>query len=123
MVTRNTTVDRAVASAVLVAALVWALLIVFATALAADVEFGLGVQARERPLSSTPWVTVGYRQIYKRAWWSVPPAIAWAAWIVRRREAGLLHLIVYVAVLLNASLFWLLFTMFALYLQNQVFFT
>ena len=47
---------------------------------------------------ATPQITLVYREAYRYDWAWLPPALVWAAWIIRKRSCSLLAVACYVAV-------------------------
>ena len=128
MLSRDTTVDRALAAVIVFAALVLEVIVLYATNIAAKLEFTAAVRSArlQREVGSgeaTPYITVAYRRVYKYSWGWLPVALLWAYWILRGRHCSLLALLCYVGVSLNLAAVWLLFTLLALYVGNQLFYT
>jgi hypothetical protein len=126
--TRNTSLDRSLAIAIISAVLVLEAIVLWTTNVAARLEFTEGVrsvrlQQEAGAADRTPYITAVYRQTYKYSWWWYPVGFLWACWVLRRKHCSLLAILYYVGVSLNIVVSWFLFTLLALYVGNQLFYT
>ena len=69
-----------------------------------------------------PPITHFYRGIYAYSDNFLVLAVVWGAWIIRRKTCSVRALVLYVGVVVNMALFWLLLTAAALYCENQSFY-
>lgn len=124
---RDTQIDRTLTVAVVSGLLAIQLTVLYGAYIAARMEFTHGVRSvrlqRQGIGESTPALTVMYRSAYPYSWWWLAVSVAWAGWISRRRCCSLLTLVWYIGVCLELVVFWLMFTLLALYLGNQEFYT
>ena len=113
------------AAAVISAALACQVIVLASANAAASLEFTAGVRALhlKHALSETPAITATYRDWYRCSWWWLPASLLWALWLLHRRQCSLLSLVCYVGVCVNLAALWTVFTLLALYVGNQVFYT
>jgi hypothetical protein len=129
MLTRQVKIGRSLAAAVLAAVLLCVSLTVCWTHAISVLEFNWSVPGRDLvkqveldSLDLTPSITATYRNIYPYAWLIPSLGLLWAAWILRKATCSLLAVVVFVGVYLNITVVWTLFTLLALYLENQRFY-
>ena len=97
--------------------------VVWTTNLIATAEFSAGMRFLSlQKRHATPQITLVYREAYRYDWAWLPPALVWAAWIIRKRSCSMLAVACYVAVFVNFSVLWGLLTFLALYAENQLFY-
>ena len=115
-------IDRGLASVIVCSTLISASLVALACYVVARLEFCASVVGRAREFHAPP-VTLFYRGVYPYSVGFLVFAVVGAAWILRSRTCPARAIAVYVAVVVNVALLWLLLTAVALYCQNQAFYS
>ncbi len=122
------TIERKLAAMLMLTMIVAISIVLFFTRGFAVFEYEMSVSQRYRDeryqetgVDSTPWPAAQYRRLYPFSWVLLPVAVGWALWILRRRKCNALAVTLYMGVLANVTLSWLLLTLMVLYLMNQSF--
>ena len=121
MCTAPRRVDRGVAIIIVGSAFAWASLVALATYGVAWLEFTASVVGHERELDAPPGVLF-YRAIYAYSLFFLALPVLWGAWILRTKTCSVRAVALYVGIVINVALFWLLLTAMALYCENQRFY-